>query len=69
MANFLLASDVAKLIGLTPATVREAATSGRLRVAAVTVGGVRLFRKADVLAFQRERAARLRITALPTPAA
>jgi hypothetical protein len=58
MDEFLLAADVAKLIGRTPATVREAASEGRLPVAALTPAGVRLFRRADVERFCRERKGR-----------
>jgi DNA-binding transcriptional MerR regulator len=53
--EFLTASDVGKLVRLTPASIRAAADSGRLPVAARTPGGVRLFRRSDVEEFARER--------------
>jgi DNA-binding transcriptional MerR regulator len=56
MGKFLLTADVARLVGLTPAAVREAADSGRLAVAETSEGGVRLFRREDVERFCRERA-------------
>ena len=43
MHRFLLSADVGRLLGITPAAVRQAANTGRLPVAAVTEGGVRLF--------------------------
>jgi hypothetical protein len=53
--KFLLAADVARLAGITPAAVRAAAISGRLAVAATSERGVRLFRRSDVERFCRER--------------
>lgn len=55
MSEFLLSADVARLVGITPASVRHLASLGRLPVAAVTESGVRLFRKADVERLRRER--------------
>jgi hypothetical protein len=54
--DFLLSADAARIVGVTPASIREAALAGRLVVAATTAGGVRLFRSADVEAFRRQRA-------------
>lgn len=54
---FLELADVARLLGLTVATVRIHARSGRLVPAASTPRGVRLFRMADVKAFRQEREA------------
>lgn len=53
----LLSADVAGLLGITPAAVRQAAVAGRLRVAAITPKGVRLFRPADVEDYRRLREA------------
>lgn len=55
--EYLTAADAAKLLALTPAGIRLAALSGRLRVAARTVGGVRLFTREDVETFARRRGA------------
>jgi hypothetical protein len=58
MSMYLLSADVARLLGVTPAAVREAAISGRLSIAATTRGGVRLFDKVAVERFRREREAK-----------
>jgi hypothetical protein len=58
MSDFLLAGDVGRMVGLTAAAVREAAATGRLQVAARTEGNVRLFERAEVERFKREREAR-----------
>ena len=55
MSEFMLAAEVARLVGLTPAAVRAAAKSGRLAVAETTDSGVRLFRKDDVEAYLKDR--------------
>lgn len=52
---FLELGDAARLLGLTVATVRIHARSGRLVPAASTPRGVRLFRMADVNAFRQRR--------------
>lgn len=59
MERFLLSADAARLMGVTPASVRDAALAGRLAVAARTERGVRLFRKRDVERFIREREQRV----------
>jgi excisionase family DNA binding protein len=53
--RLLSASDVAKRAGVTPATVRQWETLGRLP-AQRTAGGMRLFREKDVGRWLRERA-------------
>jgi excisionase family DNA binding protein len=59
--NLLTAGDVAKLTGVTPSTVRLWSDSGRLS-AIRTAGGVRLFDRAEVEQFAREReAARMQV--------
>jgi hypothetical protein len=50
--------DVARAEGVVTATIRADVFAGRLRVAARTVRGTRLFRPADVEAYRKERAAR-----------
>jgi hypothetical protein len=57
MSRLLCAADVARVTHLTPAAIRSAARSGRLRAKEVTVGGVRLFEETEVVRFIRERAA------------
>lgn len=58
MSQLLTPSDAARLLGVTPAAVREMARRGALPVASTTLSGNRLFSKRDV-----ERAARRRATA------
>ena len=50
---FLEAGDVGKLLGLTAAAVRQAASRGRIPVAAVTLRGGRLFLRSDVVRARR----------------
>lgn len=57
MEHFLLSADVGRILGLSAAGVRAAAAVGRLLVAAVTPGGVRLFRACDVELLRKEREA------------
>jgi DNA-binding transcriptional MerR regulator len=59
-AELLLSSDVAKLLDMTPAAVRAAATQGRLETAGRTRGGVRYFTLRAVEAFQLQRESRVR---------
>lgn len=49
-------ADVGRRLGVVPATVRALARAGRLRVAARTPRGTRLFRLVDVETLLRERA-------------
>jgi len=48
--------DVAKLLGLSPASVRRLADEGKLRIRAITPRGQRLFRPEDAERLRRERA-------------
>jgi DNA-binding transcriptional MerR regulator len=54
--ELLTPSDVANILGLSAAGVRDAADDGRLRVAASTPKGMRLFTRDDVERFKRDRA-------------
>jgi DcmR-like sensory protein/helix-turn-helix protein len=57
VANELMtAIDAARILGLSADMVRLLARAGRLRAAAETVRGVRLFRRSDVEALAAERA-------------
>jgi hypothetical protein len=51
----LTKSDAARAADRTPAAIRAAAESGRLRVAMRTLGGTRLFRLEDVHAWCAQR--------------
>jgi DNA-binding transcriptional MerR regulator len=53
---FLSAADVARLTGVTPATVRYWTRTGRLPVAVQSESGIRLFRRADAERLLLERA-------------
>lgn len=57
MEHFLSASDAARILGVTAATVRLMQRRGQLPLAARTQGGIHLFRRADVeqLALRREQ--------------
>jgi DNA-binding transcriptional MerR regulator len=55
---FLSAADASRVLGVTPATVRLMARRRDLPVAAMTEGGMHLFRRKDVEALARRRAAR-----------
>ncbi len=57
MPKKLIASDVAKIAGVTPSTVRLWERSGRLP-AERTESGMRLFRRPDVEALVKRRAKR-----------
>lgn len=52
--RFLETADVARLAGVTPATIREAARAGILKVAALTSRGSRLFRTEDAEDYSRQ---------------
>ena len=54
-ARFLTAGDVARILGVTPATVRLMHRTGRLKAAEETAGGIRLFHRSDVEALARRR--------------
>lgn len=63
--EFLTPGDAAAVIRdisgkpISAETVKNAATSGRIAIAARTVNGTRLFRRAEVERVARERALRL----------
>jgi excisionase family DNA binding protein len=54
--TWLTVADVARRLGLVPATIRHIASRGKLPVVR-TVGGIRLFRLSHVLELERQRAA------------
>ena len=56
VAEFLTVQDAAQIIGLSGDGVRKAVEDGRLRIAATTPGGMRLFTRDDVERFKRDRA-------------
>jgi len=63
--EYLTSADVARIavehcVPITPAGVRVAANTGRLRTAASTPRGIRLFQRSDVDAFIQATAARRR---------
>ena len=58
MERYLTASDAARVLRVTPATVRLMVRRGALRPATTTEGGIRLFRRSDVESLARRRAAR-----------
>jgi excisionase family DNA binding protein len=51
VAEFMTPGDAAQVLGLSSAGVRLAADDGRLKIAAMTVGGVRLFLREEVERF------------------
>jgi DNA-binding transcriptional MerR regulator len=53
--DLLTKVDVARIWGVSPATVLLAANRGRLPIAARTPGGTRLFARADVERLARDR--------------
>jgi DNA-binding transcriptional MerR regulator len=56
VAEFLTPAEAGRILNLTPDGVRLAADTGRLRVAATTQSGRRLFLRDDVERFRRDRA-------------
>jgi excisionase family DNA binding protein len=56
MERFLTPAEAGRLLGLTAASVRRLERVGTLPAAAMTEGGIRLFRRAEVLTFNRQRA-------------
>src|SRR5438093_448453 len=54
--TLLSTADAARILGVTPATVRLMERQGRLPSAGRTVGGIRLFRRAKVEAVAKRRA-------------
>jgi hypothetical protein len=59
--EYLTVNDAAQIVGLSGDGIRQAAEDGRLRVAATTPTGVRLFLREDVVRFQKDRAKARRI--------
>lgn len=57
--SYLETADVAKAEGLVPATIRADVAAGRLKVAATTKRGTRLFRAEDVEEYRKTRRARI----------
>lgn len=57
MQVFLEPADVARQCGVTASTIKVAAASGKLKVAAVTRRRGRLFLPKDVATYKRKRAA------------
>jgi DNA-binding transcriptional MerR regulator len=55
--DLMLSADAARLLGITPSSVRIYAVRGKLPFRA-TAGGVRIFRRGDVERLKRERDAR-----------
>ncbi len=53
--SFLSSAEAARLAGCAPDTIRAAAREGRLKPAASTGSGIRLFVREDVLAWARKR--------------
>lgn len=58
--ELLTPSDAANILGMSAAGVRDACDDGRLRAAAITPKGMRLFLRSDVEVFKRARRARRR---------
>ncbi len=56
--QFLTASDASRVLGITPAGVRAMVRRKALPVAAMTEGGIHLFRRATVEGLARRRAKR-----------
>jgi hypothetical protein len=54
-SDFLTPADAARISGVTPAAIRQAARSGRLPVSAKTAGGIHLFVRKDVERFAAGR--------------
>ncbi len=53
--DMLESADVARLLGVTPAAVRQMARRGALAPILTTTRGLRIFRRADVDEFLRQR--------------
>jgi excisionase family DNA binding protein len=56
--QFLSSADASRVLGVTPATIRRMVRRGDLRAAAMTEGGIHLFRRKDVEALARRRVER-----------
>lgn len=58
--RFLSTADASRVLGVTPAAVRLMVRRGDLPVAAMTEGGMHLFRRPDIDGLARRRAERKR---------
>ena len=56
--RYLSTADASRVLGITPATVRLMVRRGDLPVAAMTEGGIHLFRRGPVEHLARRRAKR-----------
>ncbi len=56
--RYLSSADASRVLGVTPATIRLMVRRGDLPVAAMTEGGIHLFRRATVEGLARRRAKR-----------
>lgn len=56
ITRYLSTADASRVLGVTPAAVRLMVGRGDLRAAAMTEGGMHLFRRVDVDALARRRA-------------
>jgi excisionase family DNA binding protein len=59
---YLSVADAARILGITPQTVRLMIRTGKLQVTARTVGGIQLFRREEVERLARERGHRAAAT-------
>ncbi len=55
MDLLLSVADASRILGVTPQTVRLMIRTGKLAIAARTVGGIQLFRQEEVERLARER--------------
>ncbi len=58
--RYLSSADASRVLGVTPATIRLMVRRGALPVAAMTEGGIHLFRRVEVEALAVRREARAR---------
>lgn len=65
MIKYLSSSDAARLLGVTPATVRLMVRRGELSVAAKSESGIRFFRRKDVERLAENRAKRKGVSGAP----
>jgi DNA-binding transcriptional MerR regulator len=59
--SYMTVGSVSRFCGVSPELVRAWAAQGRLRVAARTESGTRLFLRSDVERLAKDRAARKRV--------
>jgi|PlaIllAssembly_1097288.scaffolds.fasta_scaffold1273658_1 hypothetical protein len=62
-SDLLTPADAARIAGVTPATIRQAARSGRLPTTARTAGGIHLFVRKDAERFAEDRKRKLAASA------